>query len=847
MARLSREEAQTVTDLFQARSAIRGLEVSLADPERLFGVGLQTAFNPNEIVQRRGMETIDEMRRDDQIKAALAFKKHAVIATGWTVTSPEGESEDWEVTQFIKNQIDNLDGSFSESLLQIMTALDYGYSITEKIFNDLVDGDFAGKIGLTALKTRKPHTFNFDTDEFGNLRPMGIIQDQPAKQVALPTEKFVVFSYQKEFGNFYGLPDLDAAHRAWWTKKNAYRWLSMLLERYGIPPLFALYNRSSLQGGEVENLKKIVSNLMSATGGVIPREDKDDLEMWAPELSGSASKVFLPALQMFNSDIARALLMPGLLGMTPDSSTGSFARAKVQFDVFELILMELRRVIEERVVQEQIINPLVRMNYATEHFPVYKFMPLTDEVRLDLFETWGTLTGQGIVISTRDDEKFIRQSLDFPERDEGGKPLVEPKEPEPKAAAPDDEDDDDGEGEGEGEEKLSIPYKPYGDRLRVTHKTRLSILARDPVCKICGEAPSTELDHRKPVRRGGEDGRSNLQGVCGPCHVTKTGREKKRAARLRAKEQKLAESQTDHQASRAPNKFEGRVDFAEIEKTLEGIGSAAVESTAVEYAKVRDKLVADVERNFRNDLSFLRRLDMPSMAGVEKAIFAWTTDAYDEGVKSITREIGEELSEFAATPSFPTVKPRDAIAQMKTKAFWITGVTGGDLEMAARGVLITSIETGALLAVTTASLRNVFEPYVGDPNVVRDGAVLTPHRLETIVRTNTTDSFNRGRLVQGRSFGEGLVGWEYSAILDGRVTEVCRHLDGRVFRDDDPDVNTLKPPRHFNCRSILVPITIASPPVDERDFITPTQAAKGLELSGAGFSKPFNPGKSNKP
>ena len=61
--------------------------------------------------------------------------------------------------------------------------------------------------------------------------------------------------------------------------------------------------------------------------------------------------------------------------------------------------------------------------------------------------------------------------------------------------------------------------------------TRLVILFRDPVCKLCNKAPSTVADHivagRKYVEEhGGEFGNffdeNNLQGVCKPCHDGKT-------------------------------------------------------------------------------------------------------------------------------------------------------------------------------------------------------------------------------------------------------------------------------------------------------------------------------------
>jgi 5-methylcytosine-specific restriction enzyme A len=60
-------------------------------------------------------------------------------------------------------------------------------------------------------------------------------------------------------------------------------------------------------------------------------------------------------------------------------------------------------------------------------------------------------------------------------------------------------------------------------------KLRRMVLARDPVCKGCGEAPSTDADHIVPIREGGAAwSLENLQGLCASCHAKKTRREEQR-------------------------------------------------------------------------------------------------------------------------------------------------------------------------------------------------------------------------------------------------------------------------------------------------------------------------------
>lgn len=61
-------------------------------------------------------------------------------------------------------------------------------------------------------------------------------------------------------------------------------------------------------------------------------------------------------------------------------------------------------------------------------------------------------------------------------------------------------------------------------------RIRARILRRDPLCKVCGQRLSTEVDHIEP---GDDHDETNLQGICSPCHAIKSAREGGRAAAAR--------------------------------------------------------------------------------------------------------------------------------------------------------------------------------------------------------------------------------------------------------------------------------------------------------------------------
>lgn len=407
---------------------------AFVDPSRLFGGKLSTPYNPSVLVTRKGLNVFDQMKVDEQVKAALLFKKHAALAAGWEVVSPGDEDEEWEVTEFVRDVITAVPGGAVRLFRSVLLGLDYGYSITEKVVVESEIGSTAGKLVLGRAVSVKPHYLDFQVDAHGQV--LALLQKYVPGQETLEfsPDKFIVYTHDQEFENPYGRSDLEAAYRAWWVKDNAYKWFAVALERYGMPPLFLLYNPNDYQGGQVEELKKVVKNIQNATMGVIPRGSKEGLEFWSAALGGQAKDVFLAALSRFDADIGKALLQPSLTGFSGEGgkgeARGSLARANIHWKAFLYVVEELQRSLAT-VINEQLVRQLCDLNFPNlQSYPIFRFARLDDELQLELFKTWEALVVGKVVNQITDDETHIRAALGFPENED-------PKElKQPEAVAP---------------------------------------------------------------------------------------------------------------------------------------------------------------------------------------------------------------------------------------------------------------------------------------------------------------------------------------------------------------------------------------------------------------------------
>lgn len=728
----------------------------------LYAIGDFPRYNPDDLIGAKGPTIYRKMLRDEQVKAAARFRRNSVTGRGWSFQFPDNvELSDEEkerrirvMTQIVKK----MPGSFKRKLDGIMTAMYFGFSMTEKTFQPVVI-DSKTYWGLKNLRTKPFDTFEFDEDEFGNLER--VVQRIGTTEIELPADRFIHHVYNQDEEEYYGQSELRECYRSYFSKDIIIKFQNMYLERMAGGFAYAKPTGDASDptpGSKQETqLRSVLSNLQTATGILLPKGF--DLDVVHP----SSTDAFEKAIIMYNLAIAKGLLMPNLLGYSEQGPNGSRALGDTQLEAFLWMLDAEANDLQE-TLNEQLFAELGEYNFGDGVYPEFQFRPLSQTMIKIVASLWGDLVQKGAVQRTESDEAWLRDLLGAPE-------AAEPEEdPLPDEDVPDD------------------PEEP-----------------EDP--EMQEDLEEGEADDETVVGKG-----------------------------------QLAIDYT--RFSRAEN----RVNFAQIDTSSNVALWQGVERLGGIFRDLTEQTIEAIRENpaLLEDPAELQKLKTPPSIKrkLGKEVKAVLKEGWDIGTNNAEQEVAkargarmskEHSAKFASVGDI-------AAKYFAAKEFMITGKLLEDYRNVVSNGILNGIKyskgTDEVISDITKSLA---AKGMIDPEFVEDmlGEALETKnpraRLETVVRTNTFDALNEARYsyFTDDTLGGFVTGMEYSAILDSRTTDFCREADGTVLVAGSAEWDRLRPPNHFNCRSILVAVT-------ERDDLPPTglpdAVASGEVAPSEGFS-----------
>lgn len=305
--------------------------------------------------------TYDQMEQDTMVQTALTVKKLGVLAPQFRVEPANDSDGAKRRAEFVDSVFAEMDGSPWSVAYHAMDAFAKGWSVQELVWRQT-----AGTLILEAIRPKDPSMFGIEVDEFGKLT--GLTLQVPGEPVVrLPRDKFVVFQNRARYGRSKGRSDLDAAWRHWVMKTQLISAWKQHLERFAMPTLVGRYQRG-VPANEQVALLDALKNLATRNAVTFPNDIEVDTIGGAKE----ASNGFLDAIEFHNREIARAILGQTL---TTDEGrrVGSLALGKVHLQVLLIQLESIRREIADLVMTEQVIRPLIEVNFGPGLVPKFVF------------------------------------------------------------------------------------------------------------------------------------------------------------------------------------------------------------------------------------------------------------------------------------------------------------------------------------------------------------------------------------------------------------------------------------------------------------------------------------------
>lgn len=680
-------------------------------------------YNPDILVSNKGLGIYKKMMQDEQIKAVALFKRNAILSRGWSFDikiNDEGQedTDHLEMAEFFTFMVNSITGSFKDMLDGMLTALQNGFSITEKVYMPLQWNDKT-MWGIKALKLRPFDSFNggFSTDVHGNL--LGLFQLIGGRKIEIPIDKVIHFVHQPDIDEHYGESDLRVCYRSWWSKDLIVKFWNIHLERHASGFIYAKVT-GQLTPTQESSIKSLLNNISSRMSAIIP--EGIDLDSFQPLKTDAYEK----AITIHNLAIAKGQLVPNLLGLSEQSRTGSYSQSETQLEAFFWVLDFIAARLQE-VLNEQMFRDLALQNFGTDDFPKFKFEPISDYMKMDIAKVWGEMIRTGAVERSNTDEKYLRTLLDFPEKEEVK------EEPLPKEGLPKPPDVDGGNGDTPKEvEEWIAGQKGF----------------------IPDYAIRKDFEEKSWIRR---------------------------------------------------------VNFKKIERKMNGIDESFSISLGNAVLDMRESLKRQIirtvgDRSLGNvEFKEVNNFNIPSvlLTSLRKTIRNHLQQSLDEAYDGAKSELPRR---FAKTIRVGLDKNK-ADSYLASKSFKITGIINDDIKKATEQVLENAIKYDKTLKETVKALEDDAGILLELPTHDKSGKLVnTNARLENIVRTSTADAWNMGRmsLFGQPEFASYIQAYEYSAILDSRVTDTCEYLHGKIRKDWAERT----PPNHFQCRSLLIPVTV---------------------------------------
>jgi hypothetical protein len=370
-----------------------------------------------------GRQKYEKMRKSDaQVRATLRLVKTPVLSARWYVDPASQTSKDKRIAEFVENCLFKWQEiSWPQLLSEILVMMDFGFSAFVKEWTEKRVSRGQTRVVWKQLSPRHPlNVFNFFYTDSGE--PDYYTMGDPNAHyglVEIPVSRSLVFSFDKEGGDFEGVSILRTAYQNWFYKQNLYKVDAIQKERHGIGiPL--IYLPPGFTDDDKILADEIGRNLRTNEKAHVVLPFNWKIEML--KLEGNMTDA-LQSAEHHDLMIAR-----NVLGQFINSqAAGGNASSADQVVMFQKATRYIADVIRD-VFNKWAIPELVDFNFSgIDSYPELRVRRIGDT------QDWRTMSfairnfiGAGAVTPDEALEDWIRDEMDLPMREDDSSRFVVP-------------------------------------------------------------------------------------------------------------------------------------------------------------------------------------------------------------------------------------------------------------------------------------------------------------------------------------------------------------------------------------------------------------------------------------
>lgn len=356
-------------------------------------------WHVDDITRDFGDDIYEQMCHDPTVAASLNALRAGILEDGVEIVSAvsdeekDGYAQAQEIAAFCASVLDDLETPIDDVLWDMLSAIALGNRVAEVVY-----GLVAGKLVVTSVKVKPRTSTAFVVDPFMNvIGLLGLIPGQSwSVQVGtyltdlantpnlLPRDKFAILTYRPVNNDPRGTSALRPAYNGWKLKQIAWPEYLKYLVQFASPGLigYTAENAIPAEDGTTPEVALVNALVTWKNATALALKFGSKVDVVASTGDGMA---FLNAFQHFDRQIIHGILNQTLATMEGEHQ--SRAASETHQDVMDTLIRQGKKSVQ-RMVQRDILRPLVRYNFGDKTAALVPQVTLGETESQDLASLW---------------------------------------------------------------------------------------------------------------------------------------------------------------------------------------------------------------------------------------------------------------------------------------------------------------------------------------------------------------------------------------------------------------------------------------------------------------------------